>query len=203
MSPFKLAKFFYRQRIKGFPTPTAPHFDEETLAFFTEKLKAARSYVEFGAGGSTIMADRLGIPTVSVEGDRYYAKSVRKGLRGGSVRILTPDIGLTERWGKPLFRKPTPRRLAKWRRYIEAPFGLAPDPDLILVDGRFRVACALECARRVKQATLIVDDYYDGRPQYAVLERWLGKPHRIGRSAVFDLHGQLVPEEAVTVHDPS
>ena len=57
-----------------------------------------------------------------------------------------------------------------------------PAPDFILVDGRFRVACALNAIRRLGGARdweLWLDDYegrehYDVVTQFAVLERMSG-----------------------------
>lgn len=195
------ARFFYIQRIKGFDIPQFPSLDPETLAFLTDRLRTSRSYVEFGSGGSTILADKMGVATVSVEGDKFFAKAVNKGLRGGTVTMLTPDIGMTGPWGWPIFKRLSKARLARWRSYVEAPFAHAK-PDLILVDGRFRVACALETARRVTRGTLIVDDY-EPRPHYRQIEKYLGKPEMIGRAAVFTLSGQDVPQSAVSVHEPA
>src|SRR5687767_6127663 len=72
------AQFIYEQRIKGLPPPTAPEIDDESTKRFTEALRAAQNYLEYGAGGSTLVADQLRIPTISVESDRYYAKVVRR-----------------------------------------------------------------------------------------------------------------------------
>ena len=191
----ELPAFFVRRWLHGFPTPTSPHMDPETIGFLRERLATAKLYVEFGSGGSTILADRMGVRTISVESDRVYAAAVRRGLVGSTVTIVTPSIGLIGPWGYPVFRRMSRSRLVRWRRYVEAPF-VGDVPDLVLVDGRFRVACALETARRVVEhggrTTLIIDDY-ERRERYRVVERYLGAPRRIGRSAVFEIVGQAVP----------
>lgn len=198
-----LPRFFYIQRIKGFEPPTAPRMDPETIAFLEEAIRGARLYVEFGAGGSTIVADRLAVKTVTVESDRFYAATIRAAMTGSSVTILTPNIGVTGPWGWPLFQKPTSRRIKRWWRYVEAPFALGT-PDLVLVDGRFRVACALESARRAQiakvPATIVFDDY-ETRPQYKSVERHLGAPEMVGRAAVFRIVDQHVAE--VRIEDAS
>ena len=192
----ELLEFYYIQRVKGFDVPDAPVLELETAEFFRCMLRRAKLYVEFGSGGSTILADRLGIRTISVEGDRYFAAAVRRRLTGSSVTLLTPNIGITAPWGYPLLRRPTEPRKRRWRRYVEAPF-MGDAPDLILVDGRFRVACTLEAARRAHQAqspaTLIFEDYAS-RPQYKMVEKHLGVPQMIGRAAVFKIGDQKVPD---------
>jgi hypothetical protein len=183
-----LARFFYAQRIKGFDPPTVPHLDDETAQWLEEQLKGTKLYLEFGSGGSTLLANRLGVRTVSVESDRFYAASVRHALANPElIEILTPAVGITREWGFPVFFK---RR--KGRRYVTAPFHRFDSqfPDLIMVDGRYRVACALESARQASRAgaesRLLLDDYAQ-RPEYRVLEQYLGAPVRIGRAAMFTL----------------
>src|SRR3990170_1247881 len=154
-----LARFLYTRKVHGLPPPgDMPLFDAEGIELFGTELAKATSYLEFGSGGSTVLVDRAGIPAVSVESDAIYAEAVRSRLTGGRVKILSPDIGLTGEWGTPLFRNH-----AKWRRYIEAPFPIEPFPDFILIDGRFRVACALAAAKWAHEAgalaTLMFDDY--------------------------------------------
>ena len=201
-----LASFFYQQRIKGFDAPTRPWLDPQSLAWFEDKLGKAQSYLEFGSGGSTRWAAELGIETVSIECDRFFARSVQKSLPDPhKVKLIEVDIGLTGPWGVPLPGSPSPKRLVKWRRYIEAPFSkLDQLPELILVDGRFRRACALRCAIASREtgatADLLFDDYYmEGRETYHKLEQQLGVPVQIGEAA----HFALRPDNHVTEKDVS
>jgi len=203
-----LLRFYFVQRIKGFATPDEPMLDGETLGRLKQELSSASLYLEFGSGGSTVLADRMGMQGISVEGDPYYAAAVRKGLKAGGMAILTPNIGITGPWGWPLLKRRTDRRLARWRRYIEAPFArMSEFPDLILVDGRFRVACALETARqahaRARSATLILDDY-TYRPMYHGVEEYLGQPEIVGRAAIFEIGTSVIPESAIrkALEDP-
>jgi hypothetical protein len=196
-----ILRFYYVQRFKGFDSPTDPHLEAETVEWLQQQLKSTNCYVEFGSGGSTMLAVALGIPTISVESDRFYADTVRRALGGTtSVRIVVPRMGLTYEWGMPVFFK-----ASKGIRYVTAPFGdrRGDFPDLILVDGRYRVACALESARRAHRlgstARLLVDDY-EGRPHYHVMDEYLGAPEPIGRAALFVIGQNPVPEEAIKWH---
>lgn len=206
--------FLWTQRVRGFDTPTAPWFDAEGTAAFERELAACAAYLEFGTGGSTIAAGRSGKPALSVDSDRFYTAAVRKGLGPESrVEIVDADIGMTVEWGWPLLRAPTPARVARWRRYVDAPFarlGGRPFPDFVLVDGRFRRACLLETARqaalRGAVATVMFDDYgAPGRDHYAAVEPILGTPRRAGRAALFDVGRQAVTEAQVAeaAADPS
>jgi hypothetical protein len=196
MQIWRAFKFWCFKAFRGFDTPTAPQLDQPTIEFLKSKLSNARLYLEFGSGGSTILADRMRVPTISVEGDRYYANAVRKGLINGKVTLVTPNIGPTSQWGYPHLRRPKWLAQKLWRRYIEAPFNGEAFPDLILVDGRFRVACALESARRAYMqgatSTLIFDDYAS-RGLYHTVEAHLGSPDMVGRAAVFQIGSCDVP----------
>jgi len=196
-----LAHFFYIQRIRGFDPPVQPLLDDDTGAWLADRLKSTKLYLEFGSGGSTVLANRLGISSITVESDRFYAASVRRALPyPQKATILTPDMGLTGPWGMPIFS-----REMKGPRYVGAPFGLLGDrfPDFIFVDGRYRIACVLESARQAAAAkataTVLLDDYA-GRPGYHVLEHHLGKPELIGRAAAFVIGQAPVSRDDLCLH---
>lgn len=189
-----LCSFLIHQRVRGFDVPHAPHFDAESLAAFKELLRASNSYLEFGSGGSTMLASRCGTATLAVESDPFYARSVRRALgQTQTCRVLIADIGMTVEWGAPMFKRPTAERVRRWRRYVDAPFTdqirkAHAFPDLVLVDGRFRVACALRTAKeanvRKVPVTICLDDYVD-RQWYHGVEQFLGAPRMTGRMAIF------------------
>jgi hypothetical protein len=200
--------FEFRKRFVGFDVGDEPHFDPVSLPFFTKELTKARRYLEFGAGGSTIMAVSLGKSGMTVESDRFYLRDVRRKLNGatGEMVLRHGDIGMTSHWGKPRIRiVPRPKR---WRQYVETPFeALGGDfYDLVLVDGRFRVASALrpmmEAARRQSSLTLLVDDYAN-HAHYHAIAGYATLSEMAGRMAVFRIQdGQLakVPVESDIVH---
>lgn len=156
----KVAIHAYRQRVVGFPPPgSVPYMPPEEVEFFKAQIAQSRSYVEFGSGGSTVLASILGVPTISVESDSVYARAVASQLIGDSVTQIVSSLGLAMEWGMPAF----PRvRLA--RRYVMAPWITSHFPEFVLVDGRYRVACALASAMRASaagaKAVLMFDDYF-------------------------------------------
>jgi hypothetical protein len=106
--------------------------------------------------------------------------------------LIDIDIGLTGPWGAPVFKTPAKSRLSKWRQYPDAPWTLIAEqklPDLILIDGRFRVACALTCIKHMSrraEMNLLIDDYVD-RPFYHIVERFARLKTMVGRMAVFSM----------------
>jgi hypothetical protein len=196
-----IARFLYVQRVQGFEAPQTPHLDPQTKQWFETRLRRTKLLLEFGSGGSTVLASRLGVPTISVESDRHYAATVIAALpRQDRIEMVVPPMGLTGKWGMPLFLKSK-----KGWRYVRAPFDRLGErfPDLVLVDGRYRVACALECAERSARAgvtaDLMVDDYL-GRPHYRVLEGHLGSPTMVGRAALFKIGEARIGEQTIAAH---
>ena len=195
---FDLLAFLLRQRLVGFEVPDAPHFDSPaTTAWFSARLARAHKYLEYGTGGSTVLAARLGVPFVAVDSDKYFLRSVRRkvqreGFRASGQAWHYANIGLTGYWGRPLREwRRSARRLARFRRYSDPPPACYEGgrlPDFVLVDGRFRVACALKALRMLRHErdwTIVVDDYFN-RPQYRAIERHAVLGERVGaRMAVF------------------
>ena len=107
----------------------------------------------------------------------------------GSRRYIYADIGLTKAWGDPVVTRKSARRLAKWKKYSDIPCRFADNclPDLILIDGRFRVACALKVTKYLSNKDdwlMLVDDYVS-RDQYREIERFATLDRFVGRMAVF------------------
>ncbi len=205
---------FIRFRISGaghnLTISDKPAFDPEFEKLFTTEIAKANFYLEFGSGASTILAARAGVQTISVESDLKFAEAMRTVLGSlAPVEIIVCDIGLTEEWGYPVFTRSTAKRLEYWIKYTKDPFSKIAKatsfPDMVLIDGRFRVACALATALNAKKAeavtTIYIDDYRD-REHYHVVENYLGAPIMTGRAARFSIdEGKFKqPISVATVH---
>lgn len=188
-------RFLWVQRVTGFTISGAPEFEAACIPFFLNLLTTTACYLEFGAGGSTVLAAMNGAPFVSVESDGVFLAAVKKKVKSigkmdeSKQTYINAKIGLTEAWGAPVLKRATPERVRKWKRYPQAPWAALqdkPGPVLVLVDGRFRVACALSAARHLegKEARILIDDYEE-RDHYRVVERHLEVKERCGRMALF------------------
>ena len=164
--------------------PDAPHFDPVSLELFSRLLAGRKTYVEYGSGGSTVLASKQGCKTISIESDFAFAQSVKRKV-GPNVKMVHVYIGPTSDWGVPFFNGNGGAFIKRplWSRYPKAPWRYIPTADLVLVDGRFRVACALQSVIHGCQ-TILMDDYAD-RPHYKVLERFADLSSMTGRMAVF------------------
>jgi hypothetical protein len=190
-------RFAWRQRVTGFEVGAAPWFGcDETIAWWEARLAAAKSYLEYGSGGSTVLAARLGVRFVTVDSDRYFLRAVKRRIVADGAydaarqTYVYADIGLTGAYGHPTRWPPhRGRRLARFARYSDVPAAAFSQgaPDLVLVDGRFRVACALKALRALAERdgwTIVVDDF-ENRPFYAPIAEFARLERHIGRMAAF------------------
>jgi hypothetical protein len=80
--------------------------------------------------------------------------------------------------------------MKKWKAYAELPWQYVEEgqlPDLVMVDGRFRVAAALtSCAHLANflESRVVVDDYA-ARPHYHLIEDHARLVAMAGRMAIF------------------
>ena len=157
---------------------------------------AASTILEYGSGGSTVMAAELGKRVTSVESDKAWAQMMRDWFAAhppaGQVDIVWSDIGPTKEWGHPIDD-------SGWKGFARYPLAVwdlpgFSHPDVVLVDGRFRMGCALATAFRiVRPVTLYYDDYAN-RPRHHQIETFLGAPTAImGRMARFEINPMPVP----------
>lgn len=177
--------------------PEMPHMDAEALAFFEERLRVTQCLLEYGAGGSTRLAARRGVPRIlSVESDPAFGQAVAAAQRQEpgerAFELFTPDLGPTGAWGFPT----DPTTCQRWPLYATRPWERLARrqwvPDLILVDGRFRVACFLASLLQARPgAVILFDDYASRRKQYGAAERHLPISRMAGRAAVFEVPAEF------------
>src|SRR5215217_639182 len=192
---YRTTKIAVSKRVSPIEVPDQPHFDTPGTEFFNEIIPQATNYLEYGSGGSTLLAHQYVKTLVSVETDRRFLKAVARKLSrqkmGAETTLIHVNIGLTEHWGQPVFTKPTARRLRRWQKYAQAPWryfrSRGIEPNIVLVDGRFRAACALESLLALSDASacrILIDDYVT-RPEYRAVEEVADLVMK-GRMAVFE-----------------
>jgi hypothetical protein len=182
------------------PHLTLPASEAEHLA---KTYAAADVILEYGAGGSTVLAAEMRDKHVfAVESDPDWARMMQDWFAqnppasGSHAEVIWSDIGPTKEWGFPRNRQGAQRYarypLAVWDR---------PDfvqPDVVLVDGRFRKGCAMAAAlRTARPVTLLFDDYVPRRHYHGV-EAFLGPPRKtIGRMVEFRVDPMTLRSDAL------
>ncbi len=167
--------FFFTKHLNRIHIDSEPHLPPEALNCWRKHVSQASVYVEYGGGGSTSSALTMGSKVViSVESDFKFHKALKNLSKSKSYIPLYANIGLTTKWGQPLFKSPQ----NKWIRYPIAPL-IELDkrkliPDVVLIDGRFRVASTLAMILYcIGQSTIFLIDDFRDRPEYRILLEFL------------------------------
>ena len=150
-----------------------------------------RRVLEWGVGGSTFEIASICDSLISIESDKRFLfkqAGVMRNLGYTNAILVWADIGPTKAFGTPI------RFLRKWKskkypNYYNKAFQITGgiDPEVVLIDGRFRVACAIKVVLNMKSGpvVIIVDDYV-GRPEYSAISSFLGNPiELVGGAAIF------------------
>ena len=169
---------------------------EAEAAALRAAYQAAGVILEYGTGGSTVVASALpGRQVFAVESSApWLAKMAEWFVDHPTVAKLVlhhGNIGKTKDWGFPVDN----RLVARWSNYPLSIWDRADfrHPDVVLIDGRFRLACALTVLFRItKPVAVLIDDYID-RPQYKKIEMLVGSPIMAGRMALFDFTPMAMP----------
>jgi hypothetical protein len=191
-------RFTLKRALLGIAVPEKPVFDcEASTSWFAAQLSRVDSYVEYGSGGSTVLAAALAVPFATCDSDKRFLSAVERkiqllGYASPRQQIFRyAGVGPVTYWGTPLVAKPrSQRRIMMFRQYSALP--CSPEwlkgEVLVLVDGRFRVACALKAAKALSlgglRYSVVVDDYATN-DSYNVLERHIFLKQRVGRMAIF------------------
>lgn len=159
---------------------------------FRRYLSESTHYFEYGSGGSTYWAcQHPNIRTVtSVENDIQWATKIQKACPRAFVRFV--DLGPVKPGGTPIHESTKP----DWHLYYDAIRTRQVDPDLILVDGRWRVACTLTAAMEVPDATFLIHDY-TFRPSYHVVTKYLEPIETIETLVAFRVKEDIDPSEVI------
>ena len=158
--------------------------------YFKRLLKTSKSYLEYGSGSSTLLAKKLNKKFISIETDKsFYSFLKDKGIN----QVTYSDIGPTKYYSIPIL--PAYIIKKKVKKYAQQISSMSKNlkffPDLILIDGRFRVYVALQviifCIKNIyyKKTIIIIDDF-KFRKEYHILKRLI-KIKLVGRFGVIEI----------------
>ncbi|MDR5876198.1 tetratricopeptide repeat protein [Halomonas sp. CUBES01] len=175
-----------KQKQTSFSLPKAPHMSPAERKLFKKSLKKADKYFEFGSGGSTVWAVDQGLTVKGVESDATWVTALKDKL-GGKCQVDAVDIGPTKEWGFPV----TLEDSEKFPAYSKAIHSHKQSFDLILIDGRFRVACTMAAIQHVleysedpQETRIFIHDFWN-RPHYHVVLACLETVEKVESAGLF------------------
>jgi hypothetical protein len=160
-----------RDEAKTYVSKLPPHMTKTEQEMFVSYLKNTYFLLEFGCGGSTALAGAIGVEKIaSVDSDPAWLTKVSgtAELQGKTFIPFHVDIGPTGAWGTPS----DTTQASKWPKYYTSVWSrLSETPDLIFVDGRFRVACILYSLLKCEANSIyVIHDFWNREHYHCVLE---------------------------------
>lgn len=166
---------------------------KDEIALFDRKIKNSRAILEFGMGGSTIRSlQKSKAKIYSIDSSPDWIEEMRgyfqiRYMERKRLTLLHVDIGPTGAWGWPADEAAKER----FPDYSSLIFDIIDSTsiDTVLVDGRFRVACALktiiECQEN-SNLEIMIHDFWD-RTQYHLILKYLDVRDRADTLGAFAL----------------
>ncbi|WP_368413859.1 hypothetical protein [Falsiroseomonas sp.] len=207
-APFGPTEANAKASVPQVPAPPViglPYMSTSELALLRQLVAGLQAYSEFGIGGSTRLAIESGIQrVVSVESDKAWLDAaatnplLAAAVADGRLSLLHGDVGPTRAWGAPS----DPQTKHLWPGYWQRPWAIWSEerrmPDLVFVDGRFRVACALaalDFARSFgaapEQYRVVIHDFSSKREYYNPVLQFFDVVDRAESLVVLKAHAAI------------
>ena len=156
-----------------------PHLVGVELAAFLSFLTKDTIYFETGSGCSSIIAKYYTKKSYAVEGCRaWYEEGVKHGLKENLLfRDLKPD---NTSWSFPGKKS----SLNDWKKYFQS-YDKSYNADVILLDGRFKVASAMDIFEKINDDTIVLIHEYQPRDIYFILENYYQYVYHWGELVAF------------------
>ena len=168
---------------------------------FKNLILNVKTYFEYGCGKSTeYMYKNSNASIFTVDTSKEWAAktlNLSKDSNRERLNVKWIDVGDVADWGYPIsFEKK--QNFVKYANWFWE-FGLKP--DLVVIDGRFRILCFLTSIKFASIGTQIIFDDYTNRPFYHVAEDFLKIKDTCGRQALFEVDKgskKLVDESVIS-----
>ena len=166
--------------------------DNETLfdgddGLFKSLIKDTKTYFEYGCGKSTeFMYLHSNCKILAVDTSKFWVekiKSISLLDKDERLNLKWIDVGDIGDWGYPKSFK----MRENFKAYANWFWRKNEIPDLVLIDGRFRVFCFLTSLKHGTIGTKIIFDDYINRPQYHLVEEFTTILDKCGRQALFEV----------------
>lgn len=165
------------------------------VILFKKYLKNAKYYLEYGSGDSTIFAINNNVKNIiSIETDiEWYNKlmnnkTIKNKINKNELDLIYHDLNCI--WWKYVSWNKNKliideNNIQKWKACSNLPTKLENIPDLVLIDGRFRVATLLKLYHKINNNTKILFHDYTNRKQYYIIELFYDKIEVVDKLQVF------------------
>ena len=148
------------------------HFSKNDKIIFYKYLDNTNVYFEYGSGGSTYQASiRKNIKTIySVESDITWQKKLNQTIKNPNINYIYNEMDTKpDTWGNPGKNATNIQKINYSNQITKLSKEEQDSIDLVLIDGRFRVACCLKCYNVINNNCIIAFDDFIGRKCYHIV----------------------------------
>ena len=153
-----------------------PELSENDMKMFYRYLDKSTIYFEYGSGGSTYQANlRPNIQKIySVESDKTWMNKLNSVIKTNTkITYIYNEMGTKPNtWGYPS-KSCDKLNLINYSEHIR---NLSVEErskiDLVMIDGRFRVACCLKCYDVITDRCYIAFDDFLNRKKYHIVLKY-------------------------------
>jgi protein O-GlcNAc transferase len=150
-----------------------PELGKNDIKMYYRYLDKATVYFEYGSGGSTYQANlRPNIQKIyTVESDKTWMNKLNSVIKNNTkITYIYNEMGtIPNMWGYPS-KSCDKSNLINYSEHIR---NLSVEErskiDLVMIDGRFRVACCLKCFNVITDSCYIAFDDFLIRKKYHVV----------------------------------
>lgn len=156
------------------------------LIAFTSFLTKDTTFFEFGSGCSSVIAKYYSKKSYAVEGDKiWYEIGLKNNLKENILFKNIKPIKGKEFWSTP----GNESNLEDWKNYFQA-YKTEYNADVIFIDGRFRVACALDIFNKIRNDTIIlIHEFF--RPSYLIIQKYYDYIYHWGTLYMFKKNANI------------
>jgi hypothetical protein len=150
-----------------------PELGKNDIKMFYRYLDKATVYFEYGSGGSTYQVSlRPNIQKIyTVESDKTWMNKLNSIIKNNTkITYIYNEMGTKPHtWGYPS-RRCLKSNLINYSEHIRN-LGIEERSkiDLVMIDGRFRVACCLKCFDIINDGCFIAFDDFLNRKKYHIV----------------------------------
>jgi protein O-GlcNAc transferase len=141
-----------------------PMMSKPEIELVIKYLEKATKYLEYGSGGSTVYACKFNNLTKikTIESDYNFSLEMKKVCPRADINYI--NVGRTGICGTPIDK----RNQYLWKNYSNK---YSSEFDLVLIDGRFRVACLLDIILKQGNPVILFHDF-NNRPEYHLIKEF-------------------------------
>lgn len=170
------------------------------LSLFRAVTAHSQRYLEFGCGGSTcLVSESTKKWIISIDSSSEWIEKVKLQTATAATKpeLFFVDVGPTGGYGTPVDMTTKPR----WPKYHETIWAdpRASQADFYLVDGRFRVACAMQCLLHCQPGAFIAIHDFNDRLYYHAVKPFLREIASTEQLSVFVRRAEIDYEAAISV----